>query len=427
MRARARRLATTAALCALAAGCEFSGQAGVDGAIVADAPTADAPPTVQGPCGSPGAMIDRFDKPVRSAFWEQAGNAALDQSAGVFSISPASGVYSAFAGYGSKPFVDLRAAAATTEVVQMLDPATSALAALTVRRDSSNSASVYAQSGNLYFYLIDGGIQSQTQVGFDPAMHRFWRLAEAGGALAWDTSPDGAAWTTQRTVAAPSWVGFVRIYLGTSNLGSSASPGTVIFDNVNANAAPAAWCKAGALADDFGDGVIGDDWAHASSTSGACSFYEQNGAAQTYNYGGECLARFATARWYDLTAGRVAIQFTDAVTNQPSGWSGFFRAIDGAGKFVLWQIGDGVVCAIDSAGTDQCRPYASTTDAYLVIGESGGTIHWYAGPELTSTSEHHAAPFPDGFALDAVQMDFGTTTTSAFGGGVGLGVTSYNL
>jgi hypothetical protein len=47
---------------------------------------------------------------------------------------------------------------------------------------------------------------------FDPAQQVFWRMRHSGGALTWETSPDGASWNTVAT-ASPSPVDLTRVYV----------------------------------------------------------------------------------------------------------------------------------------------------------------------------------------------------------------------
>ncbi|MEU9444652.1 hypothetical protein AB0D42_27975 [Streptomyces sp. NPDC048304] len=44
------------------------------------------------------------------------------------------------------------------------------------------------------------------EITYDPVNHAFLRLREDGTNVYWDTSPDGSAWTTQRTLASPAWI-----------------------------------------------------------------------------------------------------------------------------------------------------------------------------------------------------------------------------
>ncbi|MGW9401470.1 hypothetical protein [Streptomyces sp. NPDC055642] len=44
------------------------------------------------------------------------------------------------------------------------------------------------------------------EITYDPVAHLFLRLTEDGTNLVWSTSPDGATWTTRRTLATPAWI-----------------------------------------------------------------------------------------------------------------------------------------------------------------------------------------------------------------------------
>jgi hypothetical protein len=45
-----------------------------------------------------------------------------------------------------------------------------------------------------------------TPLTYNPAVHVWWRVREAGGTVFWDTSPDGLTWTNQATAATPTWL-----------------------------------------------------------------------------------------------------------------------------------------------------------------------------------------------------------------------------
>ncbi len=66
-------------------------------------------------------------------------------------------------------------------------------------------------------------------VPYDPVMHKFWRLAEAGGTLGWQTSPDGATWTTQLAMAPPISLVGVDLSIGAGTNSAVASPGAASF------------------------------------------------------------------------------------------------------------------------------------------------------------------------------------------------------
>lgn len=46
-----------------------------------------------------------------------------------------------------------------------------------------------------------------TVLTYDPALHGWLRIREAGGTVYWETSRDGETWTVRRSLATPAWVG----------------------------------------------------------------------------------------------------------------------------------------------------------------------------------------------------------------------------
>lgn len=71
------------------------------------------------------------------------------------------------------------------------------------------------------------------------ASHRWLRMRESAGTTYWETSPDSVVWTTQQSTANPITVTAVKVELDAGTFGSTASPGSLIWDSLNiANSAP---------------------------------------------------------------------------------------------------------------------------------------------------------------------------------------------
>lgn len=72
-----------------------------------------------------------------------------------------------------------------------------------------------------------------TSVPFSATAHTWWRLTVSGGNLLFRTSSDGSAWTTHRTITAPTWVtgGTGSVLLDAYRASGTASD--AYFDNVN--------------------------------------------------------------------------------------------------------------------------------------------------------------------------------------------------
>lgn len=76
-----------------------------------------------------------------------------------------------------------------------------------------------ATAGTRIGFAVDavaGMLRMQSQTGYydpaavsiayNPTTHLWLRLAETGGTISWDTSPDGTTWTNRRTLATPAWI-----------------------------------------------------------------------------------------------------------------------------------------------------------------------------------------------------------------------------
>ncbi|PPF18253.1 hypothetical protein C5B92_06985 [Rathayibacter sp. AY1A4] len=72
-----------------------------------------------------------------------------------------------------------------------------------LRYDGDNFLLFFYSAGGLYVRALQNGVQTQFQIpAFDPAVHRWWRMAHAGSTLTFSTSPDGDTWTTRGTIPA---------------------------------------------------------------------------------------------------------------------------------------------------------------------------------------------------------------------------------
>jgi hypothetical protein len=86
----------------------------------------------------------------------------------------------------------------------------------------------------------DGGTASVSLTGaYDATKDLWWRLREAGGAVYFDTAPDGVTWTTRGTTPDPFPLDDVNIFLGAGAYKAVANPGQASFQCYNV---PAATC-----------------------------------------------------------------------------------------------------------------------------------------------------------------------------------------
>jgi hypothetical protein len=93
-----------------------------------------------------------------------------------------------------------------------------------------NSVSMGVRNGSVSAYYLGGTVGS---IPYDPTLHRWLRIREAGAVMYWETSPDGDFWTPLGT--RPIGFDITQLYIkfGVWSGAQVASPGLVIFDNLN--------------------------------------------------------------------------------------------------------------------------------------------------------------------------------------------------
>lgn len=113
----------------------------------------------------------------------------------------------------------------------------------TLAADQNNWLRLLVENDRLNFQTKTGGAVVSPGSPYDPAAHRFLRLRHerATDQIHFETSADGAAWTTRRTVARPFAVTALTVELGAGTASEVTTPGQAAFDDfrLESNPAPA--------------------------------------------------------------------------------------------------------------------------------------------------------------------------------------------
>ncbi|MDQ3605819.1 MAG: right-handed parallel beta-helix repeat-containing protein, partial [Gemmatimonadota bacterium] len=123
---------------------------------------------------------------------------------------------------------------ATTEVKQLgTQPAL--YAAFSLRASDDNLlAWAHEPSSGLLAVKSVGGEQIVLWSGlYNATTHRWWRIRESGGMVFWETSSDGAAWTTHHSEAASIPIAALQVSFHAERRAGTGSTQKVIFDNLN--------------------------------------------------------------------------------------------------------------------------------------------------------------------------------------------------
>lgn len=131
---------------------------------------------------------------------------------------------------------DLRNSILSIEVPQLPNVgAGSTSARLEANIDANNSVAIFWEAGTLYASYKLNGTVNNVGTTYNASAHLIWRIRESGGQIYWETSQSGVAWASLRaSIATPVPVASVAVVLNSGYWGTETTPGTALFDNLNA-------------------------------------------------------------------------------------------------------------------------------------------------------------------------------------------------
>jgi RHS repeat-associated protein len=137
-------------------------------------------------------------------------------------------------GIYSNATFDLSGKSVQVEVAQPISQAGWSENFIQVVLDANNYYLISVGSGSLVFRSMTGGVNNQTVIGYDPNAFPYWRIRhdQAANTINLETSSNGTAWTTRKTVTAGFSLTALRFYLSAGAWGTgNGSPGAAKYDN----------------------------------------------------------------------------------------------------------------------------------------------------------------------------------------------------
>jgi hypothetical protein len=195
--------------------------------------------------GTTHLVTDDFDDGVRGAIWmsfADAGTSWVEQG-GRLGVTLADNLGGErWVGYETASAYDLRDDRVFVEVPVVPDPARLGQALLGAEQAvTGDMLTLEYQEGSLLAARNVGGSWIELgRTGHDPVATRFWQLRHRAGALAWETSPDGIAWTSFHVGPPVLDLSAVRIIVSGGTASAQPMPGEAEFDNFNGGGAPPA-------------------------------------------------------------------------------------------------------------------------------------------------------------------------------------------
>ncbi|MGE5186715.1 MAG: hypothetical protein ACM31C_31895 [Acidobacteriota bacterium] len=191
-------------------------------------------------CLYDGFVNDRIDTAMWDLWLPANEPVVVGEGNGSMSIQLAPGVGRVYNGIESRGRYDM----VTGNTMVDVAPASQVVGVETlfsVDIDATTGYAMSAYAGRLHMIVhTSGGVTSSTAIDYDPMAHRYWRIRhDAGGTMELETSPDGAAWTSQRSTALPRLPTGVTVSLlaGTYIDQGVSDPGAANFYNLKLTSA----------------------------------------------------------------------------------------------------------------------------------------------------------------------------------------------
>jgi hypothetical protein len=141
---------------------------------------------------------------------------------------------SGYQGLVSRGAYDMRDGSLTVVVNEMVDQSGYAENDIEIIIDGSNTFLIGAVAGNLLFRAIVAGTGYQMMIGFD-ATKNHWRISHSSATaeVRFETSPDGATWTTEFVGPTGPELAAVRVNVVAGSAGTgNPTPGRARYDDV---------------------------------------------------------------------------------------------------------------------------------------------------------------------------------------------------
>lgn len=203
-------------------------------------------------------LFDSFNDGVISSQWTA--SAGWSETGGnICATMPSAG-----ASLQSSAPWSLRQSSAFVEIVSFANGAGAASGAEIYRLTNSADATDYVQfvldppSNTLFFQYVENSvIITSASITYNSTSMRWFRFRHINDLVYFETSPDGATWTTRMTSAEPLWVDSVRVLLFAAQSGGAAT--TKCFDNFNVAPASSRGVAVGTEFQINADGSLGLD------------------------------------------------------------------------------------------------------------------------------------------------------------------------
>jgi hypothetical protein len=386
----------------------------------ADVTTPDGAVTA-GRCGGMQLLADDFADGTVGPLWYSWADtgAATVETGGHMAVQVQAGTADAWAGYSSASIYDLTDSALEAEVSQV----GAVYTVLEARSWDDPRAQLLVENGDTLTAAVyntgNNGVRNTTPYVAD--QHRFWRIREAGGTLYWETSADRGEWAELHSETNPFPPDHVHgIIAGGGQV--AAGPDEMRFEQVSPGPAPAGYCAAATLVDDFATAPLRPLWDPWSDAD--CTVLEAAGELNfAFNGTGDSWCGAESFHTYDLRDSEVVVEVSQAsVDNNYLSYVYVSVPRDSTTRLEIGMENGGLWLEqdLDDAEQDYAEVDWNATDhRFWRIANQDDKVILSTSPDGT-TWTHHVTATPL-FDLSAVKI---VIAAGAWGAGPGNAVTT---
>jgi hypothetical protein len=368
-------------------------------------------------CGGTSVLADDFPGGDPGELWDHYGdNTTASETGGEAVIAlPNNSPNGSWGEFDTQRGYDLRGDSISIEVKSTSNPSTNAQTWFGVGFED-NFLQIYQQNGVLHFeQQVAGSTTSLKTTAYNPLVHRHWRFRDDGQTTHWETSSDGASWTSMAQVATATLfpLDLVWIWFGGGTNGGEANPGEVHIDRVNGGGTPKEkWCPVSSFKDDFNDGARSLAWDR----------YWEDDPDMLAEMGGRLViklvpnstgsASYVAASAFDLTESAVLIEVPSVVGTADGSKTQIALGAPGDRGIEMSESQGQLHFNINSPNNNQeigSLLYSPVKHRWWRIRESANTLFWETAPDgKTWQVQAQLSPVP--LPIEALDLYVGSGT-----------------
>ena len=268
---------------------------------------------------------------------------------------------------------------------------------------------VVRQAGANTFVTLAGNV-------YDPTVHAWWRIREAGGVAYFDTAPDGATWTNRGSLPHTLDLSAVALQVATGRYGAETSVPDTRVDNLNVTPAAPSAAAIASLVDTFPGPGLAAEW-----TVNGATVVDGQLAVNCGHVAGDPVFSSARSRpAYQWSGSQLRFEAPSMPGVVGDAANAQAWVMDSAPAVVVDRIGFEYVAAAgrldflgqtgatyDAIGVTESVPYDPIAHRWLGLRHTGTAIIWETSPDrATWTVRRTLATVPAWANKTVLQVSF---------------------